>query len=205
MRCARNVHNCVVRDARLSEVDRLLAIKEALRPLMSGRGEGFILGSTRERYCQWVTTAIVKVLCVEDVVVGYAVCFPDAVLRSSELWQKKDKVVSSIALAEIATEKVAYFEQLAVLPRYRRYVPSLVIGALDVVFAGGHQHLFTTTVHAPFHNRAVHGLLRRAKARSVGYIREHYPEHGAIVSELHYLQRHDYQHARTAWQERTAR
>ncbi len=190
---------CTVRAATLSDVDSIIAIKQALPPVDGGRGSGFILGSARELYCAWLETAVVKVLQVEQCVGGYAICLPDAILRQSELWQKKDRIAFSIPIASIVNEKIAYFEQLAVLPRYRRYVSSLLIAILDTVFAQGHLHLFATTVCEPFNNYAAQGLFKRGAAQTVGYLREHYPEHGTIVSQLHYVQQHDYQRARDAW------
>ena len=194
-----NVPRYEVRTATLSDVDSIIAIKQALPPVGGERGGGFILGSARELYCAWLETAVVKVLQVEQCVGGYAICLPDAMLRQSELWQKKDRIAFSISIDSIVNEKIAYFEQLAVLPRYRRYVSSLLIATLDAVFAQGHRHLFATTVCEPFHNYAAQGLFKRGAAKTVGYLREHYPKHGTIVSQLHYVQQRDYQHARAAW------
>ena len=82
------------------------------------------------------------------------------------------------------------------LPRYRRYVAKLLVATLDVIFAQGHRHMFSTTVSEPFNNQAAQGLYKRGAAQTVGYLREHYPEHGAIVSQLHYMPRANYQQAR---------
>ena len=189
---------CVVRTATQSDVDSIIAIKQALS-LADGSSGGFILGSPRDLYCAWLETAVVKVLQKEQCVVGYTICLPDVVVRQSELWQKKDRIAFSIPIDSIVNEKIAYFEQLAVLPRYRRYVASLLITTLDAVFAQGHQHMFATTVCEPFNNYAAQGLFKRGAAQMVGYLREHYPEHGTIVSKLHYVARANYQSAREAF------
>ena len=202
-----NAPRCAVRTATLSDVDSIMAVKQALRHVDDERG-GFILGSPRELYCTWVKTAVVKVLQTEQAnanrlgevseapgIVGYAICLPDAVVRQSELWQKKDHIAFSIPIDSIVKEKIAYFEQLAVLPRYRRYVAKLLVATLDVIFAQGHQHLFSTTVSEPFNNQAAQGLYKRGAAQTVGYLREHYPEYGTIVSQLHYMPRANYQRA----------
>ena len=203
-----NVPRCSVRTATLSDIDSIIAIKQALRPVDGRRGGGFILGSPRELYQAWVETAIVKVLQQEREsdkeprpasLIGYTICLPDAVLRQSELWQKKDRISFSIPIASSVNEKVAYFEQLAVLPRYRYYLSQLLIETLDTVFAQGHQHVFATTVCEPFNNCATQGLFKRGAAQTVGYLREHYPQYGTIVSQLHYFPRGNYQRARAAW------
>ena len=74
-----------------------------------------------------------------------------------------------------------------------------MIATLDTAFAQGHRHLFGTTVREPFNNYATQGLFKRGAGKTVGYLREHYPEHSTIVSQLHYVQQHDYQRARDAW------
>ena len=205
-----DVPRYVVCTATLSDVSSILAIKQALR-FSNSNGSGFILGSDAELYRTWIKTAVVKVLQIKRAsdnklsqtnraqrVCGYAICLPDKVLRQSELWQKKDRIDFNIPITSIVNEKIAYFEQLAVLPRYRRYVSALLIATLDTVFAQGHQHLFFTTVCEPFNNQSTQGLHKRGAAQTVGYLREHYPEHGAIVSQLHYVPRANYQQAREA-------
>ena len=193
---AKNVRKrVVIRDAQLADVDDLITIKEALRPGDDSMGGGFILGSARDLYSAWIEAAVVKVLEVGGGSVGYAICLPDAMLRQSALWDKKDRIAFAIPITSILADKIAYFEQLAVLPRYRRYVLKLLVATLDVIFAQGHQHMFATTVREPFHNRAASGLFKRSKAQTVGFIREHYPEHGVIVSQLHYVPRVNYHRA----------
>ena len=112
---------CAVRTATLSDVDSIIAVKQALRHVDDERG-GFILGSPRELYCTWVKTAVVKVLQAGQAnanrlgevseapgIVGYAICLPDAVVRQSELWQKKDHIAFSIPIDSIVKEKNCLF------------------------------------------------------------------------------------------------
>ncbi len=211
-----DLSSCAVRTATLSsDIDRITAIKQNLHPAEGGRGGGFILGSSRELYRRWIETAVVKVLQQEErkrrgserhtSLVGYAICLPDAVLRQSELWQKKDRIDFNIAIDSIVHDKIAYFEQLAILPRYRYALPQLLKATLETISAQGHRHLFTTTVCKPFNNCAAHGLLKRSAARTVGYLQEHHPVHGTIVSRLHYMSRDNYQHALDIWEEKSTR
>ena len=181
----------------MADIDAITTLKGSLHPVGDSVEGGFILGSARDLYCAWIEAAVVKVLEVGGSIVGYAICLPDTVLRQSALWHKKDRIVFEIPITSSLADKIAYFEQLAVLPRYRYYVPKLIVATLDVMFVQGHQHLFATTVREPFHNRAVYGLFKRCQAQTVGYIREHYPTHGVVVSQLHHVPRANYPDFRT--------
>lgn len=174
--------------ATADDIDDIIAIKKSMHP---SDGGGFILGSSYEDYCRYVEHGIFKTLKSDGELVGYAIVMPDAMLRKSELWQKKDKINFSIPITAILDNKIFYFEQLAILPRCRYHLAKLLLPMLDECFEQ-HEHMFATTVCEPFVNTAAYGLYLRANSQTVGKLSEFYPGHGTITSQLHYLSKNNY-------------
>ena len=162
---------------------------------------GFILGTDRDTYRTWIEDAVVNVLQVNTRIGGYAICLPDTVLRGSQLWQKREQIVwtskPAFQLEDLGHSRIAYFEQLGILPAYRQYAVFLAMSTLDTIFAAGHQHLFLTTLRVPLLNRAPLGLLSRCNAQVIGQVREHYPDYGQLISDVHYFRCSDYRTALT--------
>lgn len=195
----KNKNSFSMRSATDTDIASLVAIKNSLKPDNMQARSGFILGSDRITYHTWIKNAVVRVLQVGDKIGGYAICLPDAVLRASPLWHKREQIVwtseSPFRLDDMEHSKIAYFEQLGVLPAYRQYALFLAMHVLDTIFTAGHKHLFLTTLRSPLLNRAVFGLLGRCGAQVVGQVREHYPAYGHLVSDVHHLPRSDYHKA----------
>lgn len=176
----------------LDDIDDMLAIKRALplsREGPSTRRGGFILGTDRAGYRQLVTVGRVWLLRLDGQTVGYATAYPDPVLRASELWSRRERIVwQGFEPAAILDQPLALFDQLAVLPgsRARFYGTALALCTmLDLL--DDHRHVLTTVVHAPVMNLAALAFVRRIGGRLVGELDEHYPEAGEIRSGLYCL------------------
>lgn len=189
-----------IRPATLADVDALLGLKRALMiapgaDLLS-RG-GFLLGSSREQYADFIARANVLLLEASDRLLGFAVTLPDPVLRQSELWARAEHIRWTDAdppdagpnLLEILASRVGYFEQLAFLPaaNLRIYAPAFALAAALDLAASDHRHIFMTVVSAPVANLAPLPFLRIIGARRLGSIAEEYPDVGAITSDIYHL------------------
>jgi len=179
-----------LRRARPEDVDGMIAVKQALaldpdRP--SPRG-GFLLGCPRERYLALIETGVVLLVEAEGEVGGFAVALPDPVLRSSDLWKRRDLIRWTAGNGEPPPgEATAYFDQLAIRPGWPRLhgLALALAGALRLAEAG-HVHLYATILHAPVRNEAALPLLRAVGAEPVGLVEEVYEGVGRVVSELHH-------------------
>lgn len=194
--------NARLRRATASDVDTLVEIK---RQLMIAPGAtslsrgGFLLGSSAEKYAFFVEKAHVLLLEGDGRALGFSVTLPDAVLRESDLWQRREHISFDDVLgsspddaslfAEILSGRIGYFEQLALLPiaPLRLYAPAFALCAALDLLDSGHRHLFATVVSAPVANLAPLPFLRIIGARKLGSIAEDYPEVGHITSDLYHL------------------
>ena len=190
-----------LRRGTLSDLDAVLAIKRALPMPQAEHGAtnsgGFLLGSDERTYAELLAVARVWLLEVDGAAVGFSVTLPDAVLRASPVWARKDQIawtpdfdpIPSLAL------RIGYFDQLAVLPRLRsRYWgAALALRALaELIEDEEHELVLTTTVLAPIVNRAALPYLARVGARTVGQLAETYAGVGAIVSAIHVIEANRY-------------
>jgi ribosomal protein S18 acetylase RimI-like enzyme len=160
-----------------------------LRPGGDTRG-GFLLGTSAEGYQLLVAHARVWVLDTPEGVGGFAVALPDPLVRGSELWQRRAGIVwDGLDPRAIEDARVGYYDQLAVLPRWRAHpaAGALALRALADLFREGHGHVFFTTVRAPVENRAALPFLARVGARRVGWVEERYPEIGPLESWVYHL------------------
>jgi GNAT superfamily N-acetyltransferase len=185
----------ILRRAAAGDVEALLEVKGALyiRPEAEGGeapGGGFLLGASREQYAFLVEHAGVWVL--QDpsgTVGGFAVALPDPVLRATDLWARRGAIRwEGEGTGELETERVAYFDQLAVRPgrRWRGYAPALAAAVVARLVETEHRHLFATVVREPVRNRASLPLLRAVGARRVGEVEEEYPGVGRVLSEVYH-------------------
>jgi hypothetical protein len=182
----------IVRPARVGDVPAMLLTKHALRldPTRPAGG-GFLLGATAEAYAWYVRHAFVYVL--EDdagAVGGFAVALPDAVLRQTDVWERRREISwEGGGWNALEAARVGYFDQLAVRPqrRFRIYAAVLAVSALRALVDAGHQHVFATVVREPVRNLASLPLLAAAGARRIGQIDETYPEVGRILSDVYHI------------------
>ncbi|HEU0298593.1 MAG TPA: hypothetical protein VFR37_04045 [Longimicrobium sp.] len=180
-----------VRRAAQTDAEALLAIKQALalpaEAQQAPRG-GFLLGASLEQYRTLIDVSDVWVLLdPAGTVAGFAVVLPEAVLRASELWTRRDLIRWDVPAGWTAPEeRMCYFDQLAILPHARMRAPELALTALRAAVQAGHEHLYATIVAHPVYNAASLPLLRALGAQRVGTVEEVYEGVGAIVSELYY-------------------
>jgi ribosomal protein S18 acetylase RimI-like enzyme len=181
-----------LRRATAADLDAIVAIKRGL-PMPSGDRTtvgGFLLGSAEEVYRELLEVARVWVLEVGGEPVGFSLTLDDAVLRGSPLWARRERIEWEPDFdVELAQQlRVAYFDQLAVLPAVRRryWGAALALHALAEQFdEAGHDLVLTTTVVEPIVNRAALPYLARVGARICGRIEEHYPDAGRVLSAIY--------------------
>ncbi|HEY5721936.1 MAG TPA: hypothetical protein VIT45_06405 [Allosphingosinicella sp.] len=180
-----------LRVARPGDLPALVAIKESLALTRDGgsasRG-GFLLGCPPERYSMLIAVAQVTLLEVGGRPAGFAIALPDPVLRASELWARRESIRWAPGQGEPPEDAVlAYFDQLALAAwASRLHAAPLALAAVRRLAAGGHDHLYATTLAAPLRNRASFPLLAAFGAHIVGEVEEVYPEVGAVQSLLHH-------------------
>lgn len=185
-----------MRPARPTDVEGMLRIKRELKLDSAGDapGGGFLLGATREQYEFLVASAQVLALVDDDGALGgFAIALPDTVLRATDVWARRRSIEwGGGDWDALESARVAYFDQLAVLPgqRHRTYAPALALAALGRLAETGHQHLFATVVREPVMNLASPPLLHAIGAARVGSIEEDYPEVGRVLSDVYHLALH---------------
>ena len=178
-----------IRPARPDDAPALLEVKRALRLTGTApqRG-GFLLGTTLEGYRAFIERDLVLV--AEDTsVVGFAIVLGHDTLTRSDLWARAAQADLAVpAEAVLARGRVAYVEQLAMLPgfEHRVYAKYLAFQALRDAF-GRHATVFTTVVREPIPNAAVLPFLEVTGFERVGRIEETYPEVGRVLSDIHAL------------------
>lgn len=180
-----------IRRATQADAGPLLDLKRALA-LPAGAREaprgGFLLGASLERYRALIDVADVWVLHdAQGAVGGFAVVLPEAVLRASELWARRELIRwDAPAGWTPPEERMCYFDQLAILPHARVRAPELALTALRAAVEAGHEHLYATIVSHPVYNAASLPLLKALGAQRVGTVEEEYEGVGRIVSDLYY-------------------
>ena len=179
-----------------ADLEAVLAIKRALP--MPGRAEtregGFLLGSDPATYGQLLALGRGWLLeLAGGEVVGFTLTLTDAMLRASPLWARREQITWTPGFdpEPLLDRRIAYFDQLAVLPKVRRrwWSAALALHALDeLIDELEHALVLTTTVREPIANQAALPYLARVGARQVGLLDEHYPEVGRIVSAVHLVE-----------------
>lgn len=180
-----------LRRAQLSDLNAIVAIKEALPldPKRRSAGGGFLLGCSRDRYATAIETADVFLIERHEEVGGFAIALPDAALRQSAIWKRRDLIRWKTGEAEPpADEQVAYFDQLALRPKWPRLHGLLLsLASARELAEAGHVHLYATILDKPLRNEAAVPLLRAIGGKAVGQVDEHYDGVGRVVSELHHV------------------
>ncbi len=172
-----------VRRATVHDVPALLAIKHALRFTGSSQG-GFLLGSDEEEYRQRVDEGQVWVLETRSEVQGFAVTLGSAAFSKSPLWELRHQVRWGDLSTGGLTERVGYFDQLAV----KRGTPAraamlLAFVALWNLLAIDRQ-VVTTTVVGPVRNQAAVPLIQLVGGVYAGELDEAYPGIGRLTSGI---------------------
>ncbi|PRP97379.1 hypothetical protein [Enhygromyxa salina] len=192
-----------LRRARHEDLGALLSIRRALpMPSLAETDEtrrgGFLLGCDAAQYAQLLAIARVWLLERGGEAGGFCVTLDDPVLRASPIWARRDEIAwdAGVDPVAIAARRVAYLDQLAVLPHMRSHYWGAALGlraVADQIVERGHELVLTTTVIAPIHNRAAQPYLDQFGARRIGQVDERYPEVGRIVSAVHLLDAAHYQ------------
>ncbi|PRP92596.1 hypothetical protein ENSA5_47770 [Enhygromyxa salina] len=188
-----------VRRAGATDLRAVLEVRRGL-PITAAseaRSSGFLLGSEDSRYAQLLARARVWLLELGDEAIGFTLTLPDPILRASPLWAQRPTIAWRPGFdpdAELRG-RIAYFDQLAVLPARRRrsWTAALALRALaELVVDEGHDRVLTTTVLEPVTNRAALPYLAHLGAHKIGQLDEHYPGVGPVVSALHMIEARGY-------------
>lgn len=186
-----------LRLAAAADLDAIVAIKLRLRmradpdaAAQSSRG-GFLLGASRDQYARLIAAGHTWVLGDGERVAGFAAALPDAELRASPLWQRRDQLALGDELRALMELPLGYLDQLALLPepRYTLAGVALAYQALAHLFAGGCAFVVTTVVERPVRNLASRPLLAAVGALRLGSVDEHYEDVGAITSDVFIIPR----------------
>lgn len=180
-----------IRKAIAGDEAAMLHIKNAL-PLKTADGKtvrgGFLLGTDEATYRQYIEDAICFVAEDDGRVVGFAIIFPDAMVRTSDVWARRGEATWHIDIEDWESKQLAYFEQFAFLPGYRRVAVVLAYNIIRHVFDAGADALFTTTVHEPVINLAPLPFIAAACGIKAGNINEVYPLVGHINSDIYLIE-----------------
>ena len=186
-----------LRLARPVDLDAIVEIKLHLRMRadpgdtgQSSRG-GFLLGASRTQYARLIASGHTWVLGDDERVVGFAAALPDAELRASELWQRRDQLGLGEDLRALEDLPIGYLDQLAVLPdpKYRIGGVVLAYQAVASLFTAGCAFVVTTVVDKPVRNLASRPLLAAIGALQLGSIEEQHEDVGAITSDVFMVSR----------------
>ena len=181
-----------IRKALPDDVGSLVRIKNR-RQLETGRDEsslgGFLLGTDEETYLTYINSSICLVAeNPSGSVVGFGIILPDAVLRSSELWLRRESATWSVDLGNYENQNLCYFEQFAFLDGFKRATVLMSYYIVKLAFDLGHQTLFASTVTKPVRNLAAVPFLLKLGGLKAGNINEVYPGFGEINSDIYLLE-----------------
>ncbi|MFN8348547.1 MAG: hypothetical protein U0X91_26330 [Spirosomataceae bacterium] len=183
--------NTLIRKAVPEDAWAMVAIKNQL-PLNFADGSvsagGFLLGTDAATYRNYIEEAYCLVAEADGAVVGFGIVFPDALLRTSDVWQKRYEVDWLIDLAVYEPHPLCYFEQLAFLKGHKRAVLVLAYNLVKWLFDLGYAALFTTTVNKPILNLAAVPFIEAVAGKKVGNIDEVYPVVGQINSDIYLIE-----------------
>jgi hypothetical protein len=179
-----------IRKAEPADAASFVSIKKQL-PLQTANGAeggGFLLGASEEMYRAYIGHALCLVTETPQGLTGFGIVFPDHMVRSSELWQKRDEVKWEVNLEPYLVKSICYFEQLAFLPGQKLWPSMLALQLAKQAFTQ-HDVLLTTTVRRPVLNRAALPFISTAGGFLAGNINERYPEAGEINSDIYLLEK----------------
>jgi hypothetical protein len=182
----------IIRKATLADAPAIFSLKEKL-PLRSDGDKtskgGFLLGTTLEKYVEYINDAYCLVAENRDEIIGFGIIIPDEMLRDTEMWQKRNLVDWKVNISAYEPMKLSYFEQFAFLPGNRRIAVRLAYNLVKKTFDSGAEALFTTTVHKPVKNLAAVPFIYSADGVFAGNIDEYYPIVGQINSDIYVMDR----------------
>jgi ribosomal protein S18 acetylase RimI-like enzyme len=194
-----------LRRAEPGDLDALIAIKRSLPMPRADQtaGGGFLLASEVEVYRELLAVARIWLLELDGVAVGFSLTLDDPVLRASAVWARREAITwePDFSVGAALDRRIAYFDQLAVLPaiRHRYWGAALALRALVEQFdERGHDLVLTTTVVEPIINRAALPYLARVGARLCGRIEERYQAAGRVVSAIYVVEADRYREHITA-------
>lgn len=178
-----------------------VAIKEHL-PFSGTAGTatqgGFLLGTDEQTYAIYIANSFCLVAEIEGQVVGFGIAFDDAMLRQSDVWQRRDQVQWTIDITSFENRCLGYFEQLAFLKGHSRLALQLAYNLTKWVFDTGVSAIFTTTVREPVKNLAAVPYILGVGGVIAGSIDETYPGVGRIKSDIYLMEASTFkEHIRT--------
>lgn len=186
-----------LRRARPEDAAHFVRVKEALpmpQAFEEAVSDGFLLGTSEVTYREYIDSShCIVAMDGDDAVVGFGIVFPDAVLRASEVWEKRGAADWKTPPSSFEDKRLCYFEQLAFLPGYKRAAIGTAYRLVHDSFVGsGAEVLVTTTVREPVLNRAALPFIAAAGGIHAGAIEEEYPLVGRILSDIHLIRREDF-------------
>lgn len=185
----------LLRKAVAADAAAFVNIKNQL-PLTMSDGSistgGFLLGTNENIYREYIDSSYCLVAETGNEVTGFGIIFPDHVLRSSDIWLRRNSASWFVDLAAYELQNLCYFEQFAFLPGHRRTAIALAYNITRWAFTSGHNTLFTTTVNKPIRNLAAVPFINAAGGIKAGNIDEIYPVVGHINSDIYLLHAADF-------------
>jgi hypothetical protein len=185
----------IIRKANISDAAQFVRIKNHLQmpETEETNSGGFLLGTNEATYQFLIQNALCLVSEQEGEVVGFGIAFSDAVVKSSELWQKRHFATwYADILPELSEKSICYFDQLAFLPNMRKSSVELAFHLIHQLFADGHDFLLATTVRKPILNLAAVPFIKAVGGAIVGNINEYYEGVGEINSDIYLIRKSDY-------------
>jgi len=178
----------IIRKANADDASAFLAIKNQL-PMSLADGTtttgGFLLGTDLETYRFYINNAYCLVAEKDKEVVGFGIILPDALLRNSEVWIKRNSATWYVDLNYYEQQPLCYFEQFAFLPGNKKWAVLLAYNIVKWAFDEGNKTLFTTTVNKPILNLAAIPFIKTVSGIKAGNINEEYPLVGEINSDIY--------------------
>jgi len=178
-----------IRRSILEDASEFIKIKERL-PLSTqddhNNQGGFLLGTDIETYKFYISHGIC-LTAIADEVVGFGIMLPNAIVKQSELWEKRKYVDWSVDLKTLENSNISYLEQMAFLKGHKKLTLILAYNLLHDAFEKGAEYVLTTTVRKPVINVAAVPLILAAGGKKVGNIDEIYPQIGDINSDIYLM------------------
>lgn len=182
--------NPKIRKSTLEDANHFIRIKELL-PLSTQskhtKQGGFLLGTNIETYKFYISHGICFTGIAVNEVVGFGIMLPNALVKQSELWEKRKTVKWAVDLATLENSNVSYLEQMAFLKGNRKLTLILSYNLVHTTFENGADYVLTTTVKKPVTNEAAIPLIKAVGGKKVGNIDEVYPQVGAVNSDIYLI------------------
>jgi hypothetical protein len=183
-----------IRISQITDAQAFIDIKNKL-PISNSEDEtttgGFLLGTNIETYRFYIEQAFCLSLVNDEAVLGFGIVLKDAMVKQSELWEKRKLVDWTIDISAIESKKICYFEQLAFLKGNGQYSIAVAYRLLCKAFET-HDVLLTTTVEKPISNLAAVPYILGVGGKKIGSIDEIYPEVGDINSNVFMVTKADF-------------